>query len=1193
MKIEDTINQYSFNERKRNRWSLKFKYIAGAIITCLILAATSFQGLAQQGSLSLDGDGDYATAGDSPSLDIAGTSITLETWVKHDGNSNTDAFLINKALSGDGYRLQLYGEGDETYVRFVIGDVTNNGPAVFSETGVPANRWTHIAATYDGQFLKIYINGELDATAQENRTIDANDASLTLGANASLTGNFLSGEMDGVRIWSAVRSAAEIGDTYLEELAGGETGLAALYQFSSVSGSTVNDLAGSNTLTLTGDNAGIGSPGAVPIAPDLYTHNGNEKVEVSWDERLGPNDENDAASFEIYRSTQPDGSDRQSIATASSTVTSFTDNSTLTNGQTYYYEITTVDGSGNESDYSHMVSATPYEMMGGGSLHLTKNAYGLVTDRPSLDITETDITVHAWVKHDGQSDENAVIAVKGSTSDGYVLRFDGEGQAPNLAFAIGDITNGGPTIVSNASIPANQWTHVAGTYDGNDLKVYINGELDNTETETRTIDGNDFDLFIGADAAASDQFFSGHIDELGIWSIALARQDIEDNFNKEFTGNEDGLELYYRFDDNGNSIVRSMDTYHTDMEKVPVSGTVTVSAPGVFPVTPYAYTRGRETDAFIEFRNRIEPEPDVNHIYRSSVQDLSDRAKIYTHTPSAGSETYADVFANPENTYYYQVTAENADGQESDLSYPKPARLSSYEAGNALKLDGDLDYVRLDDRNSLDGYEQLYVNFDETMTVEAWVNHDGNSDENAVIVQKGATSDGYRLRLEGTGSSVAASFTIGDITNGGPRVTTNSSIPANQWTHIAATYDGTDLKIYVNGSLDATDSESRSIDPNPQPLLIGGPNALNGNFFSGELDEIRIWNVARTESEIADNFYKQLMGHQEDLISYFRFDESAGSSLTYSSATEAMSGSLNGDATFVNSNALSSQPVVSSPIPEITLDEDFGSYVAADLDTVFQDDDTQNLTYSIVVPCHIVEAEVQNDTSLVFTSLENIFGTDTLTVEATDGATTARQSFIVNVESVNDVPELAGFENDLQVPIDGEFTADMFARTADVESADTALTFTFAVDTSGINVDFDGQVLTLSPNGNFDGSGTLDIEVTDEDGGVKTASVGIQMVTDTDITDETGVPGEFDLANNYPNPFNPTTTIKYALPEAADVRLTVFNSIGQKVADLVNTRQTAGTHQVDFDASQLPSGMYIYRLKAGEFEQIRKMTLVK
>jgi hypothetical protein len=67
------------------------------------------------------------------------------------------------------------------------------------------------------------------------------------------------------------------------------------------------------------------------------------------------------------------------------------------------------------------------------------------------------------------------------------------------------------------------------------------------------------------------------------------------------------------------------------------------------------------------------------------------------------------------------------------------------------------------------------------------------------------------------------------------------------------------------------------------------------------------------------------------------------------------------------------------------LDEDFGTYLAADLDSVFQNEDTPNLSYSIV------EAEIQSDTSLLFTSLDNIFGSDTLTIRATDGASSIEQ----------------------------------------------------------------------------------------------------------------------------------------------------------------------------------------------------------
>ena len=89
------------------------------------------------------------------------------------------------------------------------------------------------------------------------------------------------------------------------------------------------------------------------------------------------------------------------------------------------------------------------------------------------------------------------------------------------------------------------------------------------------------------------------------------------------------------------------------------------------------------------------------------------------------------------------------------------------------------------------------------------------------------------------------------------------------------------------------------------------------------------------------------------------------------------------------------------------------------------------------------------------------------------------------------------------------------------------------------------------------------------------------------------VPGKFVLFPNYPNPFNPTTTIRYGLPHAAQVRLVVYNILGQRVATLVNRRQKAGYHSVVFDASALSSGIYFYELQAGSFRQIRKMVLMK
>jgi hypothetical protein len=88
-------------------------------------------------------------------------------------------------------------------------------------------------------------------------------------------------------------------------------------------------------------------------------------------------------------------------------------------------------------------------------------------------------------------------------------------------------------------------------------------------------------------------------------------------------------------------------------------------------------------------------------------------------------------------------------------------------------------------------------------------------------------------------------------------------------------------------------------------------------------------------------------------------------------------------------------------------------------------------------------------------------------------------------------------------------------------------------------------------------------------------------------------PDEYELSQNYPNPFNPATTIGFDLKNDGYARMIVYNVLGEHVADLVNVELAAGHHSVVFDASQLPGGIYFYRLDAGTFLQVKKMTLLK
>ncbi len=88
-------------------------------------------------------------------------------------------------------------------------------------------------------------------------------------------------------------------------------------------------------------------------------------------------------------------------------------------------------------------------------------------------------------------------------------------------------------------------------------------------------------------------------------------------------------------------------------------------------------------------------------------------------------------------------------------------------------------------------------------------------------------------------------------------------------------------------------------------------------------------------------------------------------------------------------------------------------------------------------------------------------------------------------------------------------------------------------------------------------------------------------------------PEHYELLQNYPNPFNPETTIAFKLKEDTRVNITIFNVLGREVETLVDKKMKAGTHQIVFNAGTLPSGMYFYHMKTGDFNHVRKMVLIK
>ena len=129
----------------------------------------------------------------------------------------------------------------------------------------------------------------------------------------------------------------------------------------------------------------------------------------------------------------------------------------------------------------------------------------------------------------------------------------------------------------------------------------------------------------------------------------------------------------------------------------------------------------------------------------------------------------------------------------------------------------------------------------------------------------------------------------------------------------------------------------------------------------------------------------------------------------------------------------------------------------------------------------------------------------------------------------------------------------------------------------------------------------MDMRLMDETG--KTVNVNLKSGEDVVISDATIqklmvtgelIPAVYALEQNYPNPFNPSTTIEFSLPEdVSNVKLSIYNALGEKVAELVNASLVAGKYQYQWNAKNVATGMYIYELRTDKFVSVKKMILLK
>ncbi|MDH3269137.1 MAG: T9SS type A sorting domain-containing protein, partial [Ignavibacteria bacterium] len=451
------------------------------------------------------------------------------------------------------------------------------------------------------------------------------------------------------------------------------------------------------------------------------------------------------------------------------------------------------------------------------------------------------------------------------------------------------------------------------------------------------------------------------------------------------------------------------------------------------------------------------------------------------------------------------------------------------------------------------------------------------------------------------------------------------------WMHVAATYDGVNTKMYINGVLENSAPYTTAIVNSANSLFIANDPSTTGRLFQGFIDEVRLWNVVRSEVDIRANMTKKLIGNESGLVGYWRFNETSGTlmsdetvnnndgTLTASGGGEhTWSGAALGDASAYDYTGSAGTFSANLDHPaagdDITATTTTGTGIQ-----VYRVDDNSVRTLSnipigwaSVDPLRYWGVKVIGS-SATYDVVYNYAGHPNLGTIAD-----LRLAKRANIADDNWVDAVATPGTDI-LSLTGqtgtEYALGSISSPLPVELSSfsasilkNGVKLKWRTETEVSNYGFEILRSVLDDNwdvlgfveGHGNSNSPKDYSFTDDNLTQGKYSYRLKQI-DTDgsfnysktIEVEFGSADKFELSQNYPNPFNPVTTIRFSIPHSSNVKLTVFNILGEQVAELVNGFREAGVHKINFDASEFNSGLYLYKLESNGLIQTRKMLLVK
>ena len=502
---------------------------------------------------SFDGSNDYVGCGNDDSLNVR-SAITIEAWIKPDTLSTVNQnSILSKSL---GYWFFVSNAKKLTFSRFNIND-PNMGYGKFSilstDVNIPTGTWSHVAVSYDtttGNTVKLYINGEFSKSVNfTNGLIDSTITSLEIGRWQ--TSHYFDGTIDELSVWNRSLSAMEIANIYKR----------GALKLNLTTRSCDDNLCSGESWSV------VNNPLDLGVSDNRYFQ---YKVEFVSSGSVSPVLESVDVGYELLDSALPqisfssqtteNGEYNQDWINVGvdvsddSQIYSFIN---LNNSLVGFWKMN--ESSGNIIDYSGYGNdgvniGVDYRVAGkfGKALGFdgVSDYINFSSGIPQIN-ESTTVTVAAWIKPENKTTLKDIIVMR-NAGENLGKRFFLQSYSTGVFYA--QTTGGGSSVISTTDIVLGEWYHVVAVLNGQNLKIYVNGNLDGENVNLTPVTNITVDILtIGAgEGYAASRVFDGDIDEVIIFNRVLSTDEVSALYNagsysRNFTNLDYGVYDFYSY----------------------------------------------------------------------------------------------------------------------------------------------------------------------------------------------------------------------------------------------------------------------------------------------------------------------------------------------------------------------------------------------------------------------------------------------------------------------------------------------------------------------------------------------------------------------------------------------------------------------------------------------------------------------